>query len=223
MHCSSSIYLIFTSFSYITFICTHAETRGVTQIILRKLESPTRCLSCLQAQKKGLKSHQPLRMFLLRLNWPKPLHIKLQKKKNCWRRKAGGGDWHQPPPLASYSPFRSGICGLFTEQFRHTGSKLWCLNSLWLFRREVRTSNMACDLFMLSRLCTGDQWGGGDNGRSSRLLWERSSCFGFIVLQVAISKLQFLKHITIFSLLAPSDPQHRMKNISAAACFIIRA
>lgn len=39
---------------------------------------------------KGLKSHQPLKTVLLRLNWPEPLHIKLQK--NSSRRRAGGGD-----------------------------------------------------------------------------------------------------------------------------------
>lgn len=108
---------------------------------------------------------------------------------NCWRRKAGGGDWHQPPPPASYSPFRSGICGLFTEQCRRTGSKLWSLNSLWLFGREVRTSNMACDLFMLHRLswCSVAHTP-PPNGRFSRLCQTD---------QAALGKTQ-----TIFCLLA---------------------
>lgn len=51
---------------------------------------------------KGLKSHQPLRTFLLLLNWPEPLHIKLQK--NSSRRGAGGGDGHQPPPSCLLQP-----------------------------------------------------------------------------------------------------------------------
>lgn len=62
-------------------------------------------MSCLQAQKKGLKSHQPVRMFLLHLNWPEPLHIKLQKKKAVQGGRLGVEiDTNRPLlPLTAYS------------------------------------------------------------------------------------------------------------------------
>lgn len=55
--------------------------------------------------KKALKSHQPLRMFLLRLNWPEPLHIKLQKKRTVEGGRLGEEiDTNHPlPPLTAHS------------------------------------------------------------------------------------------------------------------------
>lgn len=141
-------------------------------------------------------------MFLLRLNWPEPLHIKLQKKKRTVEGGRLGVEIDTKHPLLPYDPFRSGLCGLFTEQCRHTGSKLWSLNSLWLFRREVRTSNLACDLFMLSRLSwrcvlVGDQSfaASPDSCRTDRAALALLSC----------SKPVVLKHKTIFCLLAQSQ------------------
>ncbi len=53
--------------------------------------------ACHVCRRKGLKSHQPLRTFLLLLNWPEPLHIKLQK--NSSRRRAGGVEIDTTTPI----------------------------------------------------------------------------------------------------------------------------
>lgn len=62
--------------------------------------------------KKGLKSRQPLRMFLLRLNWTMPLHIKLQKKRTVEGGRLGveidtnHQDHHHPNPPGLLQPIQ---------------------------------------------------------------------------------------------------------------------
>lgn len=67
---------------------------------------------------------------------------------------------------------------------------------------------MASDLFMLSRLSTGEGPFRGNNGRSFRLVSDGSHCFKFIVLQVATSNLWFQ---TISWLLAVSEPSMELR------------
>lgn len=103
-----------------TCTCVRRSTNQLKGANVR-LQVPTRCPSRLQAQ-KGLKSHQPLRTFLLLLNWPEPLHIKLQGEKSWGEVEIDTNPL--PPPatpaliLALAAPFRSTSCWLFTARCR---------------------------------------------------------------------------------------------------------
>lgn len=119
----------------------HTETRGHKSFTGNKRLSeawkPNAVHVLSAGAKKGLKSHQPLRMFLLRLNWPEPLHIKLQKKRAVQGGRLGVEiDTNRPLlPLTAYSDLAFVGCLLSGVDTQAVNSEVLtacdCLEGKW--------------------------------------------------------------------------------------------